>query len=588
MNQAALVLVLLALLAGLGGALFFLLRGQASPSPGPPGPPPTPSPPPTPGPPVPPSPPGPPGTLSPACQKYLKNSQARPDQKPAEAFGNIEGLAAYLKSYAECDPNDKTRCSHWSFPCTPDEAQIGQWEPDPKPSVPGATDTTDLRVRFGNVGIVDQPLCCGWRPHFNWIVSTCEPGAGTGQFCGQPDATGVQPLPQACLQDSAQLNYVATYQFDGKSFQLLDDSACGEVTKDGVAGDFSQGTGFEAHKADFKWVGGDWTTKYAPVAKEAQGHAGPRGGTPPAMMFVLSAENFYYGGFYMLLQLTINTQMYGKPNCWVWELDPVEGSLGWGASAQAPDLKHAGRINDLFFSNGAQVSGNMPIAYTLQQSNNENTDAYYPEYFRDYCQKNPEAEGCSKAVAPSQRPGCSGLVSWSGGACGTTSFEQGWKTPYVFAVVVDAKGYWTYRFTPGADGSTPWPGLGRHKAARTLPAKPACVAGSLKTPTPAEQTAAVQLLPGLQPDFACARASVEAANWNFASNVLGSAVWETYGPDQAKVPEELRGAFNFWALMADTGQQCPSYTPEIMGSAAQPFPTSCNVVPEITACPCEP
>eukprot|EP00971_Amphidinium_carterae_P002767 54539-Amphidinium_carterae.1 len=58
-----------------------------------------------------------------------------------------------------------------------------------------------------------------------------------------------------------------------------------------------------------RWVGGDWTTKYAPTGK---GPEGPRGVTPPGAMFVLSADNFYYGGFYMLPQVSLNLDAHGE------------------------------------------------------------------------------------------------------------------------------------------------------------------------------------------------------------------------------------------------------------------------------------
>merc|ERR1712187_526004 len=112
--------------------------------------------------------------------------------------------------------------------------------------------------------------------------------------------------------------------------------------------------------------GGDWTTKYAPWANGKDGAAGPRGVTPPAGMWVLSAENFYYGAFYMLPQLTLNLQGKGNPtgtNCWTWELDPVEGTIGWQPGKPAP-----GNLNNLYTTGIAQTSGCMPLPYTALQS----------------------------------------------------------------------------------------------------------------------------------------------------------------------------------------------------------------------------
>merc|ERR1712232_1291914 len=143
-------------------------------------------------------------------------------------------------------------------------------------------------------------------------------GGGEGQFC--------KSIPDCAKTGSPKINYVAPYQFDGTDFVLMEESTVGDISADGVSGSHPAGTGWEAHKKDFKWKGGDWTTKYAPWARGTDGTAGPRGVTPPAGMWVLSAENFYYGAFYMLPQLTLNLEGNGNPtgtNCWTWELDPV-------------------------------------------------------------------------------------------------------------------------------------------------------------------------------------------------------------------------------------------------------------------------
>ena len=41
----------------------------------------------------------------------------------------------------------------------------------------GATDTTSLSCRYGNPQMWHHcGTCCGLRPHFNWVVATCEAG----------------------------------------------------------------------------------------------------------------------------------------------------------------------------------------------------------------------------------------------------------------------------------------------------------------------------------------------------------------------------------------------------------------------------
>ena len=507
------------------------------------------------------------GDLSQACRGYLRDKNI-PD---------INGLRDHLACYTE-------GCNRWEFPCKYDEAAARRWGPNPIPDHKiGGTDTTDMRVLWGNIGIVDQPACCGWRPHFNWVVATCEETRGTGQFCSGLDAT---------CSDNVQINYVTAYQFDERTqeWHMMLDSTCAENPdeKGFISGQFDKKTGFEKHKSDFRWQGGDWTTKYAPWARQTNekvGVDGPRGGTPPACMFVLSAENFYYGAFYMLLQQTLNTSMYPEAgsNCWVWELDPFEGSGGWAPAHKDADTKklvpgvYAQKINDLFNTDNAQVSGNMPVSYTRNQVNNQNAQEYYPNYFRDYCDKNPGDEGCSTKE---------GNVWWSGTASGSKYFSQKWKEPVVIVVVIDAKGFWTYRFTPDkVTGLTKWKGIERYRAATTLKhTSPDCITDpkGLQTPVGEDVADAVQLSPALPSDAACVRASIEAMNWDFTSNAWGSMMWELYGKDR----KSEDGPFNFWNYMVDTNQQCTNYTPAIMGGTPPETPSECHEIP-VGSCPCQ-
>ena len=48
-------------------------------------------------------------------------------------------------------------------------------------SAAGATDTTDLGCRYGNPQMwAHCGVCCGIRPHFNWVIGTCEAHQGLG------------------------------------------------------------------------------------------------------------------------------------------------------------------------------------------------------------------------------------------------------------------------------------------------------------------------------------------------------------------------------------------------------------------------
>jgi hypothetical protein len=343
---------------------------------------------------------------------------------------------------------------------------------------------------------------------------------------------------------SPKINYVAAYQFDGTNFQLMDDSSVGDLSAAGIAGDHGKGTGWEAKKSQHRWKGGDWTTKYAPWASGGKtGPQGPRGVTPPAGLWVLSAENFYYGAFFMLSQLGINLEGKGNPtgtNCWNWELDPVEGTAGWSPGNPLP-----GNINMLYSTNNAQASGCMPLAYSSTQMNGMRKNFSFPEDFREYCKANPQAVGCR----PWQES-----ISWSGGAVGTHRFENLWDEPYLFAVVVDAKGYWIYRWrTAALGGKSGWPGLERLSAARTLQPRPNAVKDprGMRTNVPGDVTEAVILQPSLSPEASCLRASIESVNWQFGADALGAMAHEL-GQDGPGQP--LEGAQNWWTHFVDTRQ----------------------------------
>jgi hypothetical protein len=488
------------------------------------------------------------GTLLPECANYLK----------VKNFAGAQDLANKLKG--KCPLNDAAR---------------SKYAPDPKSNIPGA-DTTDMACRYGNPNMWGHDnVCCGLRPHFNWILSTCEQGAhqAPGQFC--------RNMPSCLLDGSPKVNYVAAYQFNGEEFELVDESSVGEITPEGIAGNYASKTGFVANKSAFEWVGGDWTTKYAPWKHKDDAGTGPRGLTPPAAMWVLSAENFYYAGFYMLTQLGLNLEGQGNPigtNCWNWELDPVEGSAGW-----APGKEMPGNVNMLYSTNTAQNSGCMPVAYLAGQMQGNQKTFQYPEEFRAYCNANKNATGCHPWDEH---------ISWSGGNSASQRFENFWDEPYVFAIVVDGNGYWNYRWrtsdTAKYKGKTGWPGVGRYKADRKLKPRPAPVTDpcGLKTDVPGLCDEAVMLQPSLSNENSCLRSSIEAPDWQFGSNALG-AIAGQLGLNGTGQPYE--GAQNWWAHFADTGQY-QEYPMSIAGIDSKDVrtPTNCRVAkPDENLCKCE-
>jgi len=475
------------------------------------------------------------------------------------AQGLSEGCSSYLHAKGLNSPDDLQR----KLPmCSANDAVQGPFAPDPHTNTPGVTDTTDLSCRYGNPAMFDRDprkagTCCGMRPHFNWVVSTCEKTGPTGQFCSA--------VPECALEGSPKINYVASYQYNGSHFVMMDESSAGEVGDDGISGDYHAGTGWERAKDNFRWVGGDWTTKYAPSAR-GDGKAGPRGVTPPAGLWILSAENFYYAAFYMLSQLGINLEAKHQPtgtNCWMWELDPVEGTLGWAPHKPAP-----GNINQLYTTDNAQASGCMPLAFMASQVQGGKHEFQSPETFKDYCAANPTATGCQPWVKGQD-------VDWSGGASGTARFENYWDQPYTFAVVVDQAGYWTYRWRPDEQsGATGWAGVTRHHADRVLPARPAPITDpkGLRSNVPGDAQSAVIYQPSLSPDASCRRSSIEAVDWNWGASALGSMAAELGGAGA-----KYAGAQNWWAHFADTQQQ-QGYPLSIAGvpSSEMPHDYTCN------------
>lgn len=412
------------------------------------------------------------------------------------------------------------------------------YTPNTKPSIEGATDTSELSCHRGNPEMFREGvggLCCGVKPHFNWVVATCEPNKElqTSNFC--------RNVPDCAIKGSPKINYVAAYQFNGKEFVMMKDSTAGDLTDEGVEGNYKEGTGWERHKRNFTWVPGDWTSKYAPWGK---GPDGPRGGTPPAMMWVLSAENFYYGAFYMLTQLNLNVQGARVPgtNCWTWELDALEGTIGWGP----PGAPLPGNLNQLYTTNNAAVSGCMPVTYSALAANAGKRLFKVPQEFQSECRQNPDSPGCSP-----WKP--DGDVFWSGGVPGSQRFENLWDEPYVFAVVLDYRGSWTYRWRPETDGSTGWPGVFRTKAAAVLPARPRPVQDprGLQTDVRGDVPEAVIHQPSLPPESACLRSSIEWVNWQFGADALGAMAHQL---NQFAPGGLYAGAQNWWAHFYDTKQ----------------------------------
>ena len=187
--------------------------------------------------------------------------------------------------------------------------------------------------------------------------------------------------------------------------------------------------------------------------------------------------------------------------------------------------------------------------------------------FRNSCAEKPDQPGC--------RPWREN-IHWGGGREGTQRFENLWDEPYVFAVVVDAKGYWIYRWRPTAFGKaqvdtsgvgTGWTGVERFKSKRKLPPRPQVVQDprGLRTDVPGDVAEAVVLQPSLSAEAACLRSSVEQVTWQWGADAL-AAMAQQLG--EAGPGSKFEGTQNWWSSFSDTLQYA-GYPPSIMGLEAQ-------------------
>eukprot|EP00438_Fugacium_kawagutii_P028307 Skav219882 [mRNA] locus=scaffold777:399809:400489:- [translate_table: standard] len=179
----------------------------------------------------------------------------------------------------------------------------------------------------------------------------------------------------------------------------------------------------------------------------------------------------------------------------------------------------------------------------------------FPEEFQQTCAANTTQAGCRPWLEH---------IQWGGGGKSTQRFENFWDEPYVFAVVVDAKGYWIYRWrTKAYDGKTGWPGVDRFAAQRQLPPRPTAVKDprGLRTDVSGDVAEAVILQPSLSPEAVCLRSSLELVTWQWGTDALAAMAQELgeIGPGS-----KFEGVQNWWSNFADTGQNA-NYPPSIMG-----------------------
>lgn len=91
--------------------------------------------------------------LSEECQRYLR----------------VKGFAGPNDLYNELLKQQSP------LPCVENATAQGLYAPKAAPDVLGAMDTSSLSCRFGNPQMWSHcGTCCGLRPHFNWVLATCD------------------------------------------------------------------------------------------------------------------------------------------------------------------------------------------------------------------------------------------------------------------------------------------------------------------------------------------------------------------------------------------------------------------------------
>lgn len=475
---------------------------------------------------------------------------------------------SYLQEHSYANPDAFLADATAKFKCTQSTPEQDYSPPAAHPSIPSA-DTTNMNCRFGNpLMACNTGNCCGLRPHFNWILASCDDSwGGVGQFCVGSGERTRKHIPSCMKKGQPHVNYIAAYQFDSDKQQwvLQDSSSAGTLQPDAITGDFNTGDGFEKVKEEFRYVSGDWNVKYSPACNgESCGPRGPRGLTPPGSMVVLSVENMQYGTFYFLTQNMINLDKnHQNATCWTWEFDAVEGSFGWVPWAARYNKDgsvnlNAEDVNRLFMTSNAQNSGCMMAAFSWGQLNAgvAGPEGLYPEYFRDYCVKNRADPACN----PTRDVPIGG-----GGSSAWMEFTE--NVPYVIAIVFDRNGYWTYRWVPDDQGKTGWDGLGRHRAERILQAtapSPITDACGLRTEVPGNCKSSVMLQPSGAGDSVCNRCRIEQPDWQWGASALGEIAHQM--GDLGRNPSSpYFGSQNWWNYFADTNQAHSSYSPTIIG-----------------------
>merc|ERR550532_2855391 len=115
------------------------------------------------------------------------------------------------------------------MPCAENADMQHKYHPNPQPGSTKGASTESMSCRYGNPALHNTNkggVCCGMKPHFNWVVATCEKdGQGAdGQFCAT--------IPDCAKSGAPKINYVASYQYDGSQFVLMEDSTVGEISVD--------------------------------------------------------------------------------------------------------------------------------------------------------------------------------------------------------------------------------------------------------------------------------------------------------------------------------------------------------------------
>jgi hypothetical protein len=404
--------------------------------------------------------------------------------------------------------------------------------PNPATTPWGGIDVSNFQCKAE----VTSESCCGYVPRFNWILSTCQldPKNRTTQACQHAGANASR----------LNVNYLSVYQWDGSGWNIDEAS--------------SLASGADL---DSMLVGegppNEWDLKYGPTTN----HTGTNGVGPPAMLFVLSAEEFVWSAFYALNQITVNRGPGGevmKDNCWSsssGEFDFVEAPFWAGVviptnrlyftstansgrcipTAKSVPSRYASECNDdqCCLPCNCEFASGAPVCF-----GSKNDIGYASLGCTQYNATGFLGPGQEVILLGGSNVSCANHSGSIGGGGDSSSYfvQPDTPEPMIYAAVVDGDGMTTYRWRSSQENV--WPGISRKYSVSRLTATRPTANVAFGTPCDTLEPCAIH-----QPACGDDCPLIEAGG-KFGLNTPGGP----FAVEAAKVGQ------NWWNLFNSTGQ----------------------------------